>query len=141
MFVPPAGANAEEAMIAEAIRRSLLDSSGVPEVSSGLLLFFFKRNLTFLYAASEPQSSISENVLPAASPAAPAPRRLALEDPSETDSATSSGEDEDDEAEDAALQKKKSREVPAAQLSDDAELNEAIRLSLMADQPPAAMMP
>lgn len=35
IFVPPPGANEEEAMVAEAIRRSLLDSSGAPEASSG----------------------------------------------------------------------------------------------------------
>ena len=33
--MPPPGANEEEAMVAEAIRRSLLDSSGAPEASSG----------------------------------------------------------------------------------------------------------
>jgi len=144
IFVPPLGANAEEAMIAEAIRRSLLDSSGAPEASS---------------TSEPPQSVASEHdsvdnrahapEAPLAAPAiaapavvAPSSRRIALEDPSEeSDSSSSSSSSSSSE------KKELRRHVPRREKrrSDDAALREAIRLSLMeepgADRTPAASRP
>ena len=95
--------------------------------------------------ASEHESAADSVLAPVVQqPAVATPRRLALEDPSDAASKSSSGSSSsssaDSEDEDAALHKPQRRR---SKRSDDAELREAIRLSLMedVDRAPAAIRP